>query len=166
VKRPPRFAPGARFSLDEPLLVRRGAVDLHEGPPAVAVLANHAHAIRVILFAACLRRGLGSLREEPTNALSARDITSFPLPGVGRLPARITAKKGCDLGRAPEERFLGSDHHHVGVGCEELDDAVHVLCCKRRAETIEDLEQRRLGRWIGPHPSILALLERAYISSS
>ncbi len=55
-------------------VVRGGAVDLNQQPTAVALLAHHAHTIRMHIPAAARRRALTSIRREhPAGATGDRD---------------------------------------------------------------------------------------------
>ncbi len=44
--------------------------------------------------------------------------------------AILTVQKRRYLAGSTEERLLGRDHHHVGIGREELYDGVGIACCE------------------------------------
>ena len=60
-------------------------------------------------------------------------------------------KKRLHLGGTPKKRVLGCDHHDVGIGREELDDAVSIPRREPGAEALEDFEQRGLRLRIRSH---------------
>ena len=121
-------------------MVWRGAVDLYQEPAAVALLANHAHSIRVFLLTAFRHRCFRALGQKPSRGSGGRDVTAVPRPGVSGSPLRVASKKSRYLRQTAEEWFLGRDHDYVGVGCEELYDAVGIPRCESGAEALEDVE--------------------------
>jgi hypothetical protein len=126
-------------------------VDLYQEPVAVALLAHHAHSIRVLLLMAFRRRRLRALGQKPSHGPGGRDVTAVPRPRVRGRPPHVALKKGPDLIAASEKRFLGRDHHDVGIRCEEPHDAVGVPRGEPGAEALEDFEQRGFRLRIRPH---------------
>jgi hypothetical protein len=126
-------------------------MDLYHEPAAVALLANHAHPIRVLLLTLFRRRGLRALRQKPSHRSGGRDVTAVPRPGVPGSPLRVALKKGPHLVGAAKKRFLGRDHRDVGIRREQLDDAVGIPRREPGAEALEDLEQRGLRLRIRSH---------------
>ena len=126
-------------------------MDLYQKPVAVALLAHHAHSIRVLLLTAFRRCCLRALGQEPSHGIGGRDVTAIPRPRVRGPPPNVALKKGPYLIGASEKRFLGRDHHDVGILCEELHDAVGVSRGEPGAEALEDLEQRGFRLRIRPH---------------
>jgi hypothetical protein len=115
-------------------------VDLYEEPAAVALLAHEAHPIRVLLLVIFHRRRLHALRQEPRDRPGSRDVMAIPRPGIrGRSPG-VALKKGPYVVQAAEERFLGADHHDVGIRRKELHDGFGIPCGESGAEPLEDVE--------------------------
>jgi integrase len=118
---------GRRLRFSEALArMGRGAMNMYQEPAAVAPLADHAHAIRVSLTTLVGRCGLRALRQEPSHRSRGRDITAIPCPGVSGSPLRVAVKKRSHLVGAAKKRFLGRDHHDVGIRREQLHDAVGI----------------------------------------
>jgi hypothetical protein len=131
--------------------VRRGAVDLHHEPLAIALFAHCAHSIRVLLLTAFGCRCLRAHGQKPPNVAGGRDVTAVPRPRVRGRPVRIALKKCPYLIGASEKRFPGSHHHDFGVRCEELQNALGIPRREPGAEALEDLEQRGVRLVIRPH---------------
>lgn len=60
-------------------------------------------------------------------------------------------KKGPHLLGAAKKRFLGGDHHNVGIRRKELHDTLGIPRRERGAEALQDLEQLGLRLHIRPH---------------
>lgn len=128
---------------------------LYQEPPAVALLANHAHPIRVLLLTLFPRRGLRTLRQKPSHRSGGRDVTACPRPGVSDSPLPVAMKKRAHLVGAAQKRFLGGDHHDVGIRREKLEDAVDIPRREPGAEALEDFEQRGLRLHIGSRGEVI-----------
>jgi hypothetical protein len=139
-------------------------MDLYQEPAAIALLANHAHPIRVLLLTLFRRRDLRALRQKPPHRSGGRESTTVPRPGVPGSPLRVAVKKGPQFVGAVKKRFLGRDHHDIGIRREQLDDAVGIARCEPGAEALEDLEQRPFRLRIRPHDqAILAALRNEFL---
>ena len=127
---------------------------LRQEPAAVAFLANHAHPIPVLLLTLFRCGGLRALRQKAPHRSGGRDVTPVPRPGVPGSSVRVPVKKGPHLVGAAKKRFLGRDHHDVGIRREQLDDAVGIPRREPGAEPLKDLEQRGLRLRIRPHDQV------------
>ena len=105
----------------------------------------------MLLLVVGLRHALRALREKPSHRPGCRDATAVPRPRVRGRPLHVAAKKGPHLISAAEKRFLGRDHHDIGIRREELHDAVGIPRCEPGAEALEDMEQRGFSLRIRPH---------------
>ena len=123
-------------------------MDLYQKPVAVALLAHHAHSLRVLLLTAFRRCCLRALGQKPSHGTGGRDVTAIPHPRVRGPPPNVALKKGPYLIGASEKRFLGRDHHNVGIRPQ---NAVCVPRGEPGAEALEDFKQRGFCLRIRPH---------------
>jgi hypothetical protein len=138
----------------------RGAMDVYQSQRPSRFSQTMAHPIRVLLLTLFRRHGLRALRQKPSHRSGGRDVTAVPRPRVPGSPLRVAVKEGPHLVGAAKKRFLGRDHHDVGIRSEQPDDAVGIPRSEPGAEALQDLKQCGLRLCIRPHERPFSLFLR------
>jgi hypothetical protein len=124
---------------------------LEQEPADVALLADHAHPIRMLLDTLFGRHDLHPFRQKPPDRSGGRDVNAVPGPRVCGRPLRVAVKEGGHLVGAAKKLLLGRDHDDVGIRREQFDDTIRVERRESRAEALEEFEQRDSHLLIRPH---------------